>query len=78
MAEIPLRLVEWAYDEDDNRVIAKFEDVFLPDDPDPVNFRPTRFFTIEWLPMSTDSEVRVTPLPPTPDPSPEVPADPPA
>lgn len=70
MAEIPLRLLGWAYEEDENRVVAKFCDVPRDDDPDPVNFQPTRFFTIEWLPQSTDSEVRILALPPTPPPPP--------
>ncbi len=63
MAEIPLRIVSWVYDEDTNRVEARFEDVPLPDDPDPVNFQSTKFFTVEILPQSVDSEVRVTETP---------------
>lgn len=77
MAKIPLRLVEWYYDEEDNRVEASFEETAPLDHPDPVNFRPQRFFTIQFLPQETDSEVRVleaAPLdPPAPEPSPEVP-----
>lgn len=58
MAQIPLRLTSWYYDEESNRVIAKFENMPTADEADPAGFRPYRFFTIDIVPENTESETR--------------------
>lgn len=70
MAEIPLRLISWVYDDETNRVEAKFEDAPVEGNPDPASHRSTKFFTIELLPQSVEAEERELEMPPTEEPPP--------
>jgi hypothetical protein len=58
-----LQLLRWEYDEETNRIRAVFEDAPLSDDPDPVNFRAARSFTVELLPQMLLAELLPPPAP---------------
>jgi hypothetical protein len=57
MANIPLVVTEWEYNEDNNRVVAKFADTPAANHPDPAAYEPTMFFTIEFAPTVIEQDV---------------------
>lgn len=69
MTRFPLHLLGWSYDDETNRVVVSFQEGPQESEPDPASFRPQRFFSVELVPESAESEVRPLPTPPPPPPT---------